>query len=56
MEKKISLAEAVKRKLAQKKEAQAQGNAKQKTIPGSGQQMKSQINKKPNNQKRRTGV
>jgi hypothetical protein len=56
LEKKISLAEAVKQKLAQQKEAQANANAQQKNVPNSSQRMKNQINKKPNNQKRRTGV
>lgn len=54
---KVSLAEAMKRKLAQKKQEQA----KSKDLPNGHhttdvKQMKSQINKKPNNQKRRTGV
>lgn len=53
---KISLAEAAKQLLAQKKNAQAAGSANQKNTAGQGPAMKSQINKKPNNQKRRTGV
>lgn len=52
---KISLQEAMKRKLAEKKAAQATANnpinqkAKNQTV-------KSQQTKKPNNQRRRTGV
>ncbi|MET3289028.1 hypothetical protein EDM56_21005 [Brevibacillus fluminis] len=51
---KISLQEAMKRKLAQKKQEQANGNqaGNQKA---SNQVMKSQQTKKPNNQRRRTG-
>lgn len=52
----VSLADAIKQKLAEKKEAQAAANKQQKHAPSPNQQMKSQINKKPNNQKRRTGV
>jgi hypothetical protein len=52
--KKISLAQAMKDKLAQQKQNQAQG--KQNTIVKSTQPMKSQLTKKPNNQKKRTGV
>ncbi len=51
---KISLQEAMKRKLAEKKQAQAQGN-----MPGHQKAgnhiVKSQQTKKPNNQRRRTG-
>ncbi|MGG1659802.1 hypothetical protein [Brevibacillus sp. NRS-1366] len=52
---KISLQEAMKRKLAEKKQAQAQANtpANQKA---KNQTVKSQHTKKPNNQRRRTGV
>ncbi|MFC5649345.1 hypothetical protein ACFPYJ_09415 [Paenibacillus solisilvae] len=54
--KKISLAEAVKQKLAQKKLDQAQGG-KQKHGPGGNQQtMKSQNTKKVNNQRKKMGV
>lgn len=56
MSNKVSLAEAIKQKLAQKKEAQSAANKQQTFAPSPNQQMKSQINKKPNNQKRRTGV
>ncbi|WP_199618229.1 hypothetical protein [Paenibacillus alkalitolerans] len=56
MSKKISLAEAVKQKLAQKKEEQLAAKKQQKHAPSPNQQMKSQITKKPNNQKKRTGV
>ncbi len=53
--KKISLQEAVKQKLAKQKEMQN----KNKGFAGNDQQqykMKSQLTKKPNNQRRRTGV
>ncbi|EJL42896.1 hypothetical protein BAG01nite_08780 [Brevibacillus agri] len=52
---KISLQEAMKRKLAEKKQAQAQANnpVNQKA---KNQSMKSQLTKKPNNQRRRMGV
>lgn len=51
---KISLQEAIKRKLAEKKQAQANQNSASK---GDHQTktMKSQQTKKPNNQHRRTG-
>ncbi|WP_456272194.1 hypothetical protein [Bacillus sp. AK031] len=52
--KKISLAQAMKDKLAQQKQNQAQG--KQKAMVKSTQPLKSQLTKKPNNQKKRTGV
>ncbi|MGM0846160.1 MAG: hypothetical protein ACQEUT_14375 [Bacillota bacterium] len=51
--KKISLAEAMKEKLAQKK--QQSGAAPNKLVK-STQPLKSQLTKKPNNQKKRTGV
>ncbi|MCP8968083.1 hypothetical protein [Ectobacillus ponti] len=53
--KKVSLQEAMKQMLEQKKQAQAGGkleNGLVKTTKG----MKSQQTKKPNNQRRRTGV
>ncbi|MDR7313829.1 hypothetical protein [Brevibacillus nitrificans] len=52
---KISLQEAMKRRLAEKKAEQAQANnaINQKA---KNQTMKSQQTKKPNNQRRRTGV
>lgn len=54
--KKVSLAEAVKQKLAQKKLEQA-NNSKQKHGPGGNQQvMKSQNTKKVNNQRKKMGV
>ncbi|WP_274649087.1 hypothetical protein [Paenibacillus humicola] len=54
--KKISLAEAVKQKLAQKKQAQAEGK-QQKFSPGGNQQtLKSQNTKKVNNQRKKMGV
>jgi len=55
-QKKISLADAVKQKLAQKKQEQANGS-KQKFGPGGNQQtMKSQNTKKVNNQRKKMGV
>lgn len=53
---KITLAEAIKQKLAQKKEAQSNANKQQKHALSPNSQMKSQIHKVQNNQKRRTGV
>ncbi|CAH1223943.1 hypothetical protein PAECIP111893_05052 [Paenibacillus plantiphilus] len=54
--KKVSLAEAVKQKLAQKKQEQANGT-KQKHGPGGNQQvMRSQNTKKVNNQRKKMGV
>ncbi|MDF2721076.1 MAG: hypothetical protein K0Q59_751 [Paenibacillus sp.] len=55
-EHKVSLAEAVKQKLEQKKQAQSNSGKQQKHGPSTNQQMKSQINKRQNNQRRRTGV
>ncbi|MEI7027756.1 hypothetical protein [Paenibacillus sp. y28] len=53
--KKVSLADAVKQKLAAKNQQPAKG--KQSAFTGeSVPQMKSQINKKPNNQRKRMGV
>jgi len=54
--KKISLADAVKQKLAQKKQEQAQAKSQQKHHSGSGPVMKSQHTKKPNNQRKKMGV
>lgn len=54
--KKISLADAMKKKLAEKKLAQSNQNQKQKHELSGNQSMKSQLTKKPNNQKKRTGV
>jgi len=54
--KKVSLAEAMKSKLAQKRQAQAAAKSSQDHYSTDTKKMKSQINKKPNNQKRRTGV
>ncbi|EDL64390.1 hypothetical protein [Bacillus sp. SG-1] len=51
--KKINLAQAMKEKLAQKKE---QSEGKRTGIVKSTQPLKSQLTKKPNNQKKRTGV
>lgn len=52
---KISLAEAMRQKLDQKKQQQAAGN--KPGLNGSNQTkaLKTQNNKKPNNQRRRTG-
>jgi hypothetical protein len=52
---KISLAEAMKQKLAQKKQAQADGKNNSQQRAGNEATMRSQNNKKPNNQRRRTG-
>lgn len=52
---KISLEEAIRNKLAQKKQTQVNNPAGQKKIPGSDKQMKSQQTKKVNNQRRKTG-
>ena len=54
--KKVSLAEAAKQLLAQKKQAQSGGKNQSKHMNTDVQKMKSQITKKPNNQSRRTGV
>ncbi|WP_274362202.1 hypothetical protein [Paenibacillus thermotolerans] len=54
MANKVSLAEAMKQKLAQKKEAQASVN-QQKHAQNGNMQMKSQIAKKPSAMKRRMG-
>lgn len=55
--KKITLAEAAKQLLAQKKQAQAGNKAQSKHHPGNQPMtMKSQQTKKSNNQRRRTGV
>ncbi|MFD0868425.1 Uncharacterised protein [Chlamydia abortus] len=51
--KKISLADAVRNKLAQKKQAQSQSN--KNFGPQENQVLKSQMTKKVNNQRRRTG-
>lgn len=53
---KISLADAMKKKLAEKKMAQGNQNQKQTHELSGNQKMKSQLTKKPNNQKKRTGV
>ena len=55
--KKISLAEAMKQKLEQKKQAQAQGGKQQKhQAAGNQATMRSQSTKKINNQRKRMGV
>jgi hypothetical protein len=55
MNQKISLADAIKQKLAQKKEAQASGKNQKQHGPSGNEQMKSQISKKPSAIKRRAG-
>jgi hypothetical protein len=54
--KKISLAEAAKQRLEQKKQSQANDMAQLKHNANQGQSMRSQQTKKANNQRRRTGV
>lgn len=53
--KKVSLAEAAKQLLAQKKQAQNKAKGAPFHQSTNVQAMKSQITKKPNNQSRRTG-
>lgn len=53
--KKVSLADAIKQKLAQKKAEQAQQKANPKQANANGLAVKSQMTKKVNNQRRRTG-
>lgn len=55
-QRKISLAEAMKRRLAEKKQAGAQASGQKSGFSTDVKQMRSQIKKKPNNQKKRTGV
>lgn len=52
---KISLQEAMKRKLAQKKQEMAAGKSFS-NLKATNQHVKSQLTKKPNNQRRRTGI
>ncbi|ASS67098.1 MULTISPECIES: hypothetical protein [Paenibacillus] len=55
--KKMTLAEAAKLKLQQKKQAQAVGKQGQAGgAQGGAKELRSQLNKKPNNQRRRMGV
>ncbi|QGG57952.1 hypothetical protein [Paenibacillus sp. B01] len=54
--KKMSLAEAAKLKLQQKKQTQAVGKQGQSGAQGGAKELRSQLNKKPNNQRRRMGV
>ncbi len=54
-DKKMSLAEAVKQKLAQKQAGTSQ-KAKEKGVVKTAKPLKNQLTKKPNNQKKRTGV
>ncbi|AJY74386.1 hypothetical protein [Paenibacillus beijingensis] len=53
---KVSLAEAVKRKLEQKKQQQAVGRNSVGHHDTGTKAMKSQMTKKPNNQRKRMGV
>jgi hypothetical protein len=53
--KKISLQEAIKQKLASKKQEQASGKTGGFSNAANQQKMHSQNTKKPNNQRRRTG-
>jgi len=53
--KKVSLQDAIRQKLAQKKEQANTGNQSSAYFEGGPKAMKSQNNKKPNNQRRRTG-
>ena len=53
--KKVSLQDAIRQKLAQKKEQANSGNQSSAYFEGGPKAMKSQNNKKPNNQRRRTG-
>ncbi len=52
---KVNLADAIKQKLEQKKQQNSAANKPGQFQAGSAQKMKSQNNKKPNNQRRRTG-
>jgi len=52
---KISLQDAIRQKLAQKKEQAKNGNQAGAYFEGGTKTLKSQNNKKPNNQRRRTG-
>lgn len=53
--KKVSLADAIKAKLAQKQADQAAARANPKAAGNNNQTAKSQMTKKVNNQRRRTG-
>ncbi|MFS0727066.1 hypothetical protein [Paenibacillus sp. 1P07SE] len=53
---KVSLAEAMKQKLEQKKQAQAAGGKQKHDIAGNQATMRSQNTKKINNQRKRMGV
>ncbi|MFC5453058.1 hypothetical protein [Paenibacillus aestuarii] len=54
-QKKVSLADAIKQKLAQKKADQANQKGNPNYAGGGNQSAKSQMTKKVNNQRRRTG-
>ncbi|GBF76567.1 hypothetical protein PA598K_05045 [Paenibacillus sp. 598K] len=53
---KVSLAEAMKQKLQQKKQSQAAGGKQKHDIAGNQATMRSQSTKKINNQRKRMGV
>lgn len=53
--KKISLAEAIKQKLAQK-QASSKQSTKETGVVKTAKPLKNQLTKKPNNQRKRTGV
>jgi hypothetical protein len=55
-ERKTSLGDAMKRMLAQKKQAQGQAKGSTGHYSTDTKKMQSQIKKRPNNQKKRTGV
>ncbi|GAB6927241.1 hypothetical protein JCM10914A_12240 [Paenibacillus sp. JCM 10914] len=52
---KVNLADAIRQKLEQKKQQHSSNGKPGQFQPGSTQKMQSQNNKKPNNQRRRTG-
>ncbi|MFZ3588716.1 hypothetical protein ACOI1C_05395 [Bacillus sp. DJP31] len=54
--KKISLQDAIKQQLANKKQNIENGKANNNDANSSSQKMKSQFTKKPNNQRRKTGA
>lgn len=54
--KKVSLGDAMKRMLEKKKQAQREAKGGQGHYSTDTKKLTSQINKKPNNQKKRTGV
>jgi hypothetical protein len=54
--KKMSLAEAVKQKLAQKQAGNTNQATKENGVVKTAKPLKNQLTKKPNNQRKRTGV